>query len=112
MKYALMSAVALVGLVGTPAWAVDDHRADAHRIQFTMVPSGGASRCLPNASAHVRVTSTGPVDIMDVGVSGLPANTTFDLFVLQVPKNPFGLAWYQGDIETDENGNGHQHFVG
>ena len=25
---------------------------------------------------------------------------------------PFGLAWYQGDIETDDNGEGHGRFIG
>jgi hypothetical protein len=110
MNYRLWSAAALVALVSAPAWADNDHR--INRINFTMVPSAGASRCLPNASAHVRVDSIGPVDIMDVSVSGLPAHTNFDLFVLQVPKTPFGLSWYQGDIETDDKGNGHQQFAG
>jgi len=32
--------------------------------------------------------------------------------VLQLPNAPFGLAWYQGDIETDDEGEGHQQFVG
>ena len=31
-------------------------------------------------------------------VSGLPANTVFDLFIIQVPTAPFGVAWYIGDI--------------
>jgi hypothetical protein len=110
MHFRLWSAVALVTLVSAPAWADNDQR--VNRIKFTMVPSAGASRCLANASAHVRVDSIGPVDIMDVGLSGLPPNTVFDLFILQVPKSPFGLSWYQGDIETDDKGNGHQQFVG
>jgi hypothetical protein len=49
---------------------------------------------------------------MDVSVQGLPANTDFDFFVIQVPKAPFGVAWYQGDIVTDKNGRGHQQFIG
>jgi hypothetical protein len=32
--------------------------------------------------------------------------------VIQNPDAPFGLAWYQGDIETDGQGEGHQLFVG
>lgn len=47
-----------------------------------------------------------------MGASGLPPNTEFDFFVIQVPNSPFGLSWYQGDIETNANGNGHGHFVG
>ena len=81
-------------------------------LTFDMVVSAGAKACLPNASGAVKVVSIGPVDIMDVSVEGLPPNTVFDFFVLQVPKAPFGIAWYQGDIETDKHGHGHQHFRG
>jgi len=79
---------------------------------FNMVVSAGAKTCLPKATATVRVSPAGPVDIMDVTVEGLTPNTDFDFFVLQVPKANFGVAWYQGDIVTDRNGNGHQQFVG
>jgi hypothetical protein len=44
--------------------------------------------------------------------SGLPPKTGFDFFVIQVPKAPFGLAWYQGDVETNAEGNAFQHFKG
>jgi hypothetical protein len=53
-----------------------------------------------------------PFEIMGVKVWGLPPNTDFDFFVIQVPKAPFGLAWYQGDIETDKDGVGHERFIG
>ena len=91
----------------SPLFATD---ADSH--EFTMVVSAGAKTCLPNATATVRIKPAGPVDVMDVTVQGLPANTDFDFFVIQVPKAPFGVAWYQGDIMTDKNGRGHQEFVG
>jgi len=79
-----------------------------------MVRSAAAEngKCLADASANVRVTSLGPVELMNVDVQGLPPNTEFDFFVLQLPNAPFGLAWYQGDIETDENGEGRQLFIG
>jgi hypothetical protein len=32
--------------------------------------------------------------------------------VIQIPHAPFGLSWYQGDIETDEHGRGHGEFIG
>ena len=79
---------------------------------FNMVVSAGAKTCLPNATATVKITPVGPVDVMDVFVSGLPARTDFDFFVIQVPKSPFGIAWYQGDIETDGTGHGHGQFIG
>ena len=43
---------------------------------------------------------------------GCRPNTDFDFFVIQKPGAPFGLAWYQGDIETDDNGEGHGRFIG
>ena len=79
---------------------------------FDMVVSTGAKTCLPSATATVRIIPTGNVEIMDVMVNGLPPNTDFDFFVLQVPKAPFGVAWYQGDIQTDKHGRGHERFVG
>jgi hypothetical protein len=60
----------------------------------------------------VKITPAGPIELMDVTVQGLPPKTEFDFFVIQVPKSPFGVSWYQGDIETDKNGRGHQQFVG
>lgn len=83
-------------------------------IEFNMQRSPGIvnAGCLPYANAYVKVVSQGPVEVMDVYVEGLPAKTEFDFFVIQVPNAPFGLAWYQGDIETDEYGNGHGQFIG
>src|SRR5215510_15951342 len=84
------------------------------RITFDMVRSTAATNanCAADARATVKVTSLGPVEEMDVKVSGLPPNTEFDFFVIQLPNAPFGLAWYQGDIETDHKGEGRQRFRG
>jgi len=81
-------------------------------VTFNMVVSSGAKACLPNASATVKITPAGPVEKMEVSVAGLPPHAEFDFFVIQVPKAPFGVSWYQGDIETDKNGRGHETFVG
>jgi hypothetical protein len=67
---------------------------------------------VPNAHGNVTIHSVGPVEIMTVNVAGLPPNTDFDFFVIQVPNAPFGLSWYQGDIETDKNGRGSRQFIG
>ena len=110
--------LALMGMsLGGPARTVAAEptvRPFNHRIDFTMVRSAGAvaANCIPNANAAVRVASLGPVEAMTVDIGGLPPNTEFDLFVIQNPDAPFGMAWYQGDIETDANGEGHQLFVG
>jgi hypothetical protein len=80
-------------------------------ISFAMVVSTGAKTCLPKATAHVIDASLGPVEELTVVVSGLPPNTDFDFFSIQVPNAPFGLAWYNGDIETDGRGIGVGHFT-
>src|SRR6476660_2447967 len=71
-----------------------------------------ASGCLANAAARVSIKPGGPVEVMDVNVEGLPPNTDFDFFVIQKPGAPFGLAWYQGDIETNDQGRGFGRFIG
>ena len=50
---------------------------------------------------------------MSVNLAGLPPNTDFDLFVLQKATAPFGVAWYQGDVESWGDGNSDtHHFIG
>jgi hypothetical protein len=79
---------------------------------FKMQPSSGVSTCLPKAIGYVTVSSLGPVENMHVEVRGLPPRAEFDLFITQVPDKPFGMAWYQGDIETDAYGRGVADFTG
>jgi hypothetical protein len=83
--------------------------------QFNMVRSPALSTFpafVPNAKATVTITSIGTVEVLDVFCSGLPPNTDFDFFVIQVPNAPFGLAWYQGDIESGPKGNAAGRFIG
>jgi hypothetical protein len=84
------------------------------RTAFTMVRSAKAeaAACLAGAGADVTIHSRGGVEVMDVSVRGLPPQTAFGLFVLQAPNAPFGFGWYQGEIETNRDGLGHQRFVG
>ena len=84
----------------------------SNRIQFPMAVSAGAKACLPHAAGLVTDVSVGPVEELKVQVAGLPKNTDFDFFVIQDPVAPFGLSWYQGDIETDAHGEGSGHFIG
>jgi len=80
---------------------------------FAMVRSAGLpSTCVPNGKAKVTLVSNGPTETMTVAVSGLPANTDFDFFVIQQPGAPFGMSWYQGDIVTTSTGAKTQKFVG
>jgi hypothetical protein len=103
-----VAAAILAGLAGVTTAAHEN------RLDFTMVRGAKlvASRCLPAATASVSIKPKGAVEVMDVKVEGLPPLTEFDFFVIQKPGAPFGLAWYQGDIETDETGEGHGRFIG
>jgi len=98
-------------LVSSAVMAVSSP-AFAKKVSFDMPVSAGAAACLPNATAHVTITPHGATDEMHVRAKGLPPNTDFDLFVIQVPTAPFGFSWYQGDVETDDNGVGNGDFVG
>jgi hypothetical protein len=92
----------------TPAHAAD-------KASFRMVRSPGLNSspsCVPYANAKVKIVSSGAVETMTVDVDGLPPNTGFDLFVLQQPNAPFGMAWYQSDLETDQYGHGSVKVVG
>jgi hypothetical protein len=82
------------------------------QLSFDMVASQGVQGCLPEASGRVTLRALGPVENMRVEVKGLPPDTEFDLFVIQVPDPPFGLSWYQGDLETNAYGQGEGEFVG
>jgi hypothetical protein len=103
----------LIGIsFGGPVQTVAPDRGP--RISFDMMRSAAAENgnCLQDVHGEVTVVSRGPVEVMTVDVEGLPPNTEFDFFVIQLPNAPFGLAWYQGDIETNAAGRGRQHFVG
>ena len=104
-KTTALAAVAAATLASTPALAGDDN----DEYKFDLVSSAAF---LPHAHGRVKIESVGPVEIMNVTVWGLPPNTDFDFFVIQVPKAPFGLSWYQGDIETNRFGVGFERFVG
>jgi hypothetical protein len=108
----ILMAPAALGLLLTMSPLAHAHDDSDDALKFNMVVSAGAKACLPHATATVTITPAGPVELMDVSVQGLPPKTEFDFFVIQVPKAPFGVSWYQGDIETDKNGRGHQTFIG
>lgn len=81
-------------------------------ISFPLTVSGGAKACLQHATGYVSVRSAGTAEQLVVVVNGLPPNTDFDLFSLEVPNAPFGLAWYVGDIHTNSVGVGVGQFIG
>jgi hypothetical protein len=93
-------------LAGT---AVAQNQAGSFRI---VRPVAAPTGCLEGARGDVTIQSLGPVEFLTVSVNNLPPNTKFDLFILQLPKEPFGIAWYEGDIETNAQGYGKGFFVG
>jgi hypothetical protein len=102
---ATTGAAAMLGVTATVAVA-SGAPARAHGFSFRLVPSAGISSCLPHARGNVTITPQGENDKMVVHVAGLPRNSEFDLFVIQVPDKPFGVAWYQSDIDTGRGGTG------
>jgi hypothetical protein len=107
----LLGAAVLVVAGATAATAA---KAPQSSTKFEMVRSAAvkAANCLKKAGADVTIESTGPVEVMRVKAHDLPRNTEFDLFVIQVPNAPFGFSWYQGDLESDKDGNAKGTFIG
>ncbi len=110
--------LAAAGAASAAGASAADHAgagsAAASAVRFKMVRSLNAASigCLPKATAVGTITPLGAVEQLNVVADGLPANTDFDLFVIQVPNSPFGLSWYEGDVETDAHGHADQTFVG
>ena len=77
-----------------------------HAFSFDLVASPGINSCVPHARGNVLVVPRSLNDFMVVTIHGMPANSDFDLFVIQQPNKPFGVSWYQTDIHADSHGNG------
>jgi hypothetical protein len=73
---------------------------------FKLKPSAGITACLPHAAGKVTITTGKLNDTMKVSISGMPAKASFDLFVIQLPTKPFGVSWYQSDVDADSHGRG------
>jgi hypothetical protein len=110
-KFAFSTALALV-LASAQNVMAQNPPNDLIRFFLKRSATAVATGCLPNATATVSVKSFGEVEIMSVEAQGLPPNTGFDLFVIQLPSAPFGLSWYQGDMETDHDGRAQGTFIG
>jgi hypothetical protein len=103
---AAIAAAGLMAAFGTTAGA-SARPATTQTFSFGLKPSSPAiGACLPNAGGHVTITTGSLNDTMKVNLHGMPANTGFDLFVIQQPTAPFGVSWYQSDIQTNDNGFG------
>ena len=108
-KLATLAAVmtaAVVAAVGVTAAAGSTTSRVASSFSFKLVPGAGIAACLPKASGHATITPGSLNDTMVVTVTGMPANAGFDLFVIQQPTAPFGVSWYQTDIQANSSGTG------
>src|SRR6266852_5902400 len=108
-----MVVLSVLALAGSPRQAGAGEKKEKRSIltlyagpRLTLRPT------VPDAAGDATIQQKGPVEILSVKVEGLPPKTDFDFFVIQQPNGPFGMSWYQGDIDTDENGKGHGRFIG
>jgi hypothetical protein len=82
------------------------------RFQLQRSTAVTTAGCLAGASASVSVKEAGQVEHMTINAHDLVPNSEYDVFIIQVPDAPFGLSWYQGDMESDQYGNATGKFVG
>jgi hypothetical protein len=80
--------------------------ASSHSFTFALVPSPGIKACLPHAGGFATITPGSQNDLMQVTIFGMPRNAEFDLFVIQQPLKPFGVSWYQTDVNANSHGVG------
>ena len=100
---AAASALSLTAASAAPVTSASSHRA----VSFALVPSPGIQSCLPHARGVVTIIPGSQNDLMDVTISGMPSHAEFDLFVIEQPNKPFGVSWYQTDVNANGNGVGH-----
>jgi hypothetical protein len=80
--------------------------ASADSFSFKLVPSPNIAACLPKAGGRVTITPGSLNDTMKISIHGMPAKAGFDLFVIQQPLAPFGVSWYQTDVNAGPSGSG------
>jgi hypothetical protein len=98
-----------LGLTAAPGASAAPAAVGGHHdssFTFKLVPSPNIAACLPNATGKVTITPGSENDIMKISTSGMPANAGFDLFVIQQPLAPFGVSWYQTDVNANKYGDG------
>ena len=73
---------------------------------FRLAVPANVRACLPHLGGTVAIFPHKLNDTMVVSIHGAPANTEFDLFVIELPTAPFGVSWYQSDVDAGRNGSG------
>jgi hypothetical protein len=106
-----LTVIAAFGLLSTlfPV-SQSAHAQGLQPFSFNLVPaSDPIATCLPNAAARVTVFPKEEilgVDTLDLHAEGLRPNTTFAVFLTQMPVPPFGAVQYIADFTTNAAGNG------
>jgi hypothetical protein len=114
MKLPIRSTViAAFGLLSTLIPVVQTaHAQDLKPFRFDLVPASDAiAGCtsMPNPAATVAVfprEDIRGVDTLDLHAEGLRPNTTFAVFLTEMPVPPFGAVQYIGDFTTNAAGRG------
>jgi hypothetical protein len=108
------TAIAAFGLLSALVPVIQPaHAQDLRPSRFDLVPASDAiagCREFQNAAASVTVfprEDTRGVDTLDLQAEGLRPNTTFAVFLTQMPVPPFGAVQYIGDFTTNAAGRGH-----
>jgi hypothetical protein len=94
------------------------HSQPVSETEFDLTPNPAFKQCLgPDPRAHVKVTRGNLNDRLQITLSGINPDLDFDMFTVQRSSldgngEPvanfagFGLAWYQSDLHSNEQGNG------
>src|SRR5262249_1185888 len=103
--------IAAFGLLSTLLPVIQTaHAQDLRPSRFDLEPaSEPMAGCLPNAAANVAVLPREDirgVDTLDLHAKGLRPNTTFAVFLTEMPVPPFGAVQYIGDFTTNAYGRG------
>jgi hypothetical protein len=94
------------------------HAQSVNETEFDLTPNPAFTRCLgPHPQAHVKVTRGNLNDRLQIMLSGINPDLDFDMFTVQRSSLDgngelvanfagFGLAWYQSDLHSNEQGKG------
>lgn len=110
-RYWLLAMIAtIIGLMSMVACENNNSANASNSFTFNLVQaSDPIASCLPNAKAEVTVfpnEETQGVDTLKLNAQGLPPNTTFAVFLTEMPVPPFGAVQYIGDFTTNGTGSG------
>ena len=111
MKKTLI-ALALVGFAGLTGMVPRASAAAGDTFTFNLAKADGATCLSTTSRTRVTISDLGTVQKMHIEAFGYPANTSFTTFITQHGTRPFGVSWYQGEIQTDSRGRGVADFAG